>query len=185
MVNYRVSAAYAKSLIDLAQEQKCLDAVFADMQLISNTFNTSFELRHLMDSPVVGNAKKVEILKAIFAAKTNKLTSGFLTLISSKGRENAIFDVAKEFINQYKTLKGIQAATITTAVQLDEVLKTQVDKLLAKISDKKLELTTKIDPSIIGGFIVNTGGLQYDASVRTKLAKFKNQFSSNPYISKI
>lgn len=185
MVNYRVSAAYAKSLIDLAQEQKCLDAVFADMQLISKTFSTSFDLRHLMDSPVVGNAKKSDILKTIFSSKTNNLTISFLTLLSSKGRENAIFDVSKEFVNQYKTLNGIQAATITTAVQIDEALKSEVDKLLAKISDKKLELTTKIDPSIVGGFIVNTGGLQYDASVRTKLTKFKNQFSSNPYISKI
>ncbi|TAF73249.1 MAG: ATP synthase F1 subunit delta [Bacteroidetes bacterium] len=185
MVNYRVSAAYAKSLIDLAQEQKCLDVVFADMQLISKSFATSFDLRHLMDNPVVGNAKKSEILKAIFADKVNKLTIGFLSLLSSKGRENAIFDVSKEFVSQYKTLNGIQAATITTAVQIDDVLKQQVDKLLAKISDKKLELTTKVDPSIVGGFIVNTGGLQYDASVRTKLTKFKNQFSSNPYISKI
>lgn len=185
MINYRVSAAYAKSLLDLAQDQNCLEVVFDDMQLIANTFSSSFDLRHLLDSPFVGNNKKSDILKSIFSSKINSMSLSFIGLLLSKGRGNAVFGIAKEFISQYKSLKGFQAATIVTAVEINAELKSQVDKLLAKISDKKLELTSKIDASILGGFIINTGGLQYDASVRTKLTKFKNQFSSNPYISKI
>ncbi|TAG57344.1 MAG: ATP synthase F1 subunit delta [Cytophagales bacterium] len=185
MINYRVSSAYAKSLLELAQEKNVLGDVYNDMVLISNTFQNSFELRKVSESPIIGSLKKAEIFKQIFQNKINILTTNFITIISIKGRESALFGIAKEFVLKYKSMNGIQPATVTTAVAIDSILEQQISSFLSKISDKKLEITSKVNTSIIGGFIVSTGGLQYDASVKSKLSKFKNQFTSNPYISKI
>lgn len=185
MINYRVSSAYAKSLLELAQEKYEINQVYEDMQLISATFDGSTELRHVAQSPIVSSLKKVDIFSQIFSSKVTPLTISFIKLLSAKGREAALYGISKEYIAQYKSMHGIQPAEVTTAVAIDSILEQQISNFLSKISDKKLEITSKVDPSIIGGFKVTTGGVQYDASVKSKLLKFKNQFTSNPYLSKI
>ncbi len=185
MINYRVSSAYAKSLLELAQEQYVINQVFEDMQMIAATFEGSSELRNVAESPIIASSKKVEIFNQIFSSRVTALTLSFVRLMSAKGREAALYGVSKEYIAQFKSMHGIQPAVVTTAIAIDSILQEQMSTFLAKISDKKLEITTKVDPTIVGGFVVTTGGLQFDASVKSKVSKFKNQFTSNPYLSKI
>lgn len=181
---YRVATAYAKSIITLAQENKVLDNVYEDMLFTLKVCNESRDLRNVLNSPVIQSSKKLSIVEAIFASKVSELSIKFFTLISKKGREKLIPSIASAFIDEYKFLKGIKTATVITAVGFDEQTKKKIAGLMTSISDKTIELTYKVDESLIGGFVLNTGDKQFDSSVKNKLNSIKKQFNSNPYISK-
>ena len=174
---------YAKSLIGLSIEKKELDTVYNDMVLISETVENSKDLDLLLKSPVVKTDKKQEILTSIFGKNTSKLTKQFLLLISSRNREAIIGDIANAFIRQYKVIKKIIVTEVTSAIKLEDAQKKKILQLLNTDEHSSVEVVEKINPEIIGGFIVRVEDKQIDASISRKLDNLKQEFSKNPYIA--
>ena len=106
MADQRVAARYAKSLLDLGKEMGTLDAVKADMDLLTKTMAESRELRLLLRNPIVKHDKKLAILKAIFEGKVSDMTLRFFTILTDKNRESAIEGIGPEFLAQYNVLQG-------------------------------------------------------------------------------
>src|SRR5258706_645005 len=118
-MSYRIASRYAKSLIDLAIEQGKLDIVLEDINaFVEATKNRDFVL--LLKSPIVKSDKKEKVLDAIFKGKIDVLTSSFLQIIVRKGRESQLAEIAQEFINQYREIKGISTVNIVSAEPLTE-----------------------------------------------------------------
>lgn len=174
---------YAKSLIGLSIEKDELEDVYKDMLLISTTVEGSKDLDVLLKSPVVKTDKKQEILTAIFGKEASELTKQFLLLISSRKRESLIGDIATAFVSQYKVFKKIIVSEITSAVKLDDKQKKKILELLNTSESSSVEVIEKINPDIIGGFIVRVDDKQIDASISRKLDDLKQDFSKNPYIA--
>ena len=174
---------YAKSLIGLSIEKKELDTVYNDMVLISETVENSKDLDLLLKSPVVKTDKKQEILASIFGKETSELTKQFLLLISSRNREAIIGDIAGAFVRQYKVIKKIIVTEVTSAIKLDSAQKKKILQLLNTNESSSVEVIEKINPEIIGGFIVRVDDKQIDASISRKLDDLKQGFSKNPYIA--
>ncbi len=175
---------YAKSLIALSIEKNELDVIYNDMVLISETIEHSKDLDVLLKSPVVKTDKKQEILTAIFGKNTTKLTKQFLLLISSRNREALIGVIAKAFVRQYKVIKKVVVTEITSAVKLSANQKKQILQLLTPATESSsVEIIEKINPEIIGGFIVRVDDKQIDASISRRLDDLKQDFSKNPYIT--
>ena len=173
---------YAKSLIGLAQEKNMLDQVYTDMELINNTIKSNHDLYLLLKSPVVNTDKKQQIMFAVFADDISEISSLFLRLISSKKRENLIEDITSSFVEQYKTLKNIVVAEVTSAISLE---REQLDSIISLINDNNnntYEIVETVDPEIIGGFRVRVGDQQIDASISKELRELKKTFNENPYI---
>ena len=112
---------------------------------------------------------------------------GFIHIVLRKGREMFLPDVIKEFIAQHKLMQKMSQATLTVASEISDVQLNEIrSKLLdSQITMDKLDLEIVVDPSIIGGFIVEIGDKLYDASVRHKLGKLKKEFSGNDYVAAI
>jgi F-type H+-transporting ATPase subunit delta len=183
MIDSRAASRYVKSLLGLAVEQNALEQVHHDMQLFAKVVeeNRSFEL--MLKNPIIKHDKKRDILENLFKGKVHNLTMSILDIITRKNREPLLPAIAKEFHNAYNEYKGIGKATVTTAVPLDAKLRTDIENLVKKYSDKSnIELTEKIDKDMIGGFILNVGDRQIDASIKNKLKALKLNFSQNPYI---
>ncbi len=186
MQNPRLAGRYAKSLLDLAQEQNSLDQVLGDMQMMHNAVQSSPELLQMLRSPVVKADKKNAVLNALFGEKISKLSSAFTRLLTSKGRENVLPEITTAFIAQYKELKRIRTARLITASPANDALKqTLKAKAEAAMPGYTVELEEKIDPSIIGGFILELGDRSIDASVRRDLGEVRKQFKDNLYISQV
>jgi F-type H+-transporting ATPase subunit delta len=186
MADIRVASRYVKSLLGLAVEQGVLDQVDQDMQLFYKVCveNRAFAL--MLKSPVIRHDKKKAILEEIFEGKVNKLSMSIFQIITTKNREPLLPAIAKEFHNAYNVYKNIGKASITTAVPLDAKLRAEVQEIAKKLSDKKqVELAEKIDKDLIGGFILNVGDKQIDASIQSKLRTLKIKFSENPYIKEL
>lgn len=186
MVHSRATSRYVKSLLDLAIERKVLEEVHRDMRLFSETVSKSRALELLLHNPVIKHDKKLEILKEIFDGKVHSLTMSFFEIITRKNREAILASIAHDFHNAYNEYKGIGKATVTTAVALDDKLRTEIQQLVRRYSDKKqIELIEIVDPEVIGGFILNVGDRQVDASIKSKLKTLEVSFSHNPYIKEL
>jgi F-type H+-transporting ATPase subunit delta len=129
----------------------------------------------------------LSILKEIFEGKLDELTMAFVNIITKKGREAYLPEINEEFIAQHRALNRISKIRVTTAEKMsDSDLASIKAKLQAStVTLDNLEIETKIDPSIIGGFVIEIGDKLYDASVSHKLDELKKQFSSNDYVASI
>ena len=177
MTNQQVADRYAKSLLDLALERNELDAIRKDVDgLIAMGENRDLEL--LLASPVVNASKK----KAIFAelldkAGSSELTKTFVNVLINKGREVDLLGILGAFDRQYKALNKITTVTVTSAQPLTDENLTAIKQQLtaAGKTEASVDLITKVDPAIIGGFILEFDGQVYDASVAHKLNQIKKE----------
>jgi len=186
MSDFRVASRYAKSLLELSNEQGVLEEVHADMKLFAEVCNENHDFVLMLRNPVIKGDKKNKILNTVFEGKVNKLTLAIFEIMTRKNREGILPEVAREFRRQYNTLKHIGVATVTTAVSLTEELRKEMKAMATRITGKQnIELKEVIDKDIIGGFILKMGDQQVDDSIRTKLKTLANEVSHKHYIREI
>lgn len=170
---------YAKAVLQQATEVGNTKEVFADMQDIATTLANSKELRVVLQSPVIKGEDKKEALLKIFKSQS-KATHSLIEVLISNHRINQLGNVAHAYTTLYNDAKGVKRAKVTTAVPLSESLEKQV---LAKVEEltgsKSVTLVNEIDESIIGGFILRVGDLQYNASIANQLGNLKREFSKS------
>lgn len=183
MSELRVAGRYAKSLIDLSKEQKSTDAIKADMLDFQETVSKNISLHTLLNSPVVKNGDKLAVLNKVFAGSYQKLTMDFLAIVVRKNRSNILPSIAVSYLDQYNDLNNIVKASVKSSHPIDAKTTAEVTQFVEKQTGKKVVLTTKIDPSLIGGLVIQVGDSLYDASISGKLNKVKQNLL-NTYISK-
>lgn len=178
-----VASRYAKSLIDLAVETKQLDEVIKDMRLVKKVCSENSDFITMLQSPVIKTDKKQAIFKAVFEGKISKTSLAFLNLIAVKMREAYIPEIAASVDEQYKIRKNITTAKVTSAISLDEKLRKQVLSIVKQNATGEIELVEKVDPSLIGGFILTIDDKQVDQSVKRKLNDLRKNFSGSVYLN--
>jgi len=177
MSELTVATRYAKSIIDLAQEQNVFEDVKNDMDLFFRTLRTNAELQTVFSNPIISQYKKIKILEALFAAKMNKMTISFFNIMINKGRGELLFGTSQEYVNQYNIIKHITKASIVSATALSAVNKqTMIDELQKTIGGQII-LNTQTDPSLIGGFVLTVGDQQLDTSISSSLKNLKKDFA--------
>jgi F-type H+-transporting ATPase subunit delta len=186
MNNPRLANRYAKSLIDISIEQNKLEAIMADMQYLHAVCKASREFVNLLESPVVTSDKKNAIIKAIAGKSISALTNLYIELLVKKGRENVLPEIVQAFIEQYNALKGIHIVTLTTATPISESLKNSIsNKVKTARGFDKIQLKTKVNTALIGGFVLSFQNNLVDASILRDLKDIKKQFQKNLYVQQI
>ena len=186
MPNARLAGRYAKSILDLAIEQGQLEAVYADMKYIQAACNASSEFVNMLRSPIIKADQKNSILSAVLKNNVGVLTNAFIVLLVKKGRESDLHEIANTFIEQYNSMKGIHQVTLTTAVEISAEVKNSIEqKVKSDNSFTSVELTTKTDESLIGGFVLEFNNNLLDASISRDLKDIKKQFLQNEFVAKI
>lgn len=177
MSELTVASRYAKSIIDLAQEQKSLETVNNDMVDFLRTLKGNAQLAAVLSNPIISNQKKLGILTALFEGKVSKVTIEFFKLMINKGRGNLLFATAHEFVNQYDVLKHITQATVVSATELSAANKAQLLAEVKAAVGGEVTLEAKVDASLIGGFVLTVGDRQIDTSIANNLRKLKKNFA--------
>jgi len=174
----RAALRYAKATLNLAVEQKTTDAIESDMRSIVQTISDSDELKEMIVSPILEGSSKKQVLLEVFK-NFNKITKELFALLVSKKRIDLLADVAAKYIALNEELKGENVAMVTTAVPLTPALEKKILSQIENITTNKISLENKIDESIIGGFILRIGDLQYNASISNKLNNLKREFTNS------
>ncbi len=183
MRQIKVAKRYAKALFDLALESGKVEEVKKDTDLIRQVYQG--DLHITLQSPVVSSDKKSAIFDAIFSAHVSSLTVAFFKLIFAKGRSVATIDILDAYMEMYRANKGIKVVELTTAVEVSDAVKTNIKTMLSSsqlLTGKSIELKEKVDPSILGGMVVQVDDQLFDLSIKHDLQSIKQQFIKNMYI---
>jgi len=185
MTNPRLAHRYAKSLVDLSIERNQLEVVYADMQYLQAVCKASKEFVNVLMSPIINADKKEVIINAVTKANIGELSNAFIKLLVTKGRESDLVEIAASFIAQYNAIKNIHTIKLTTSVAISDTLK---QSLVAKVNSTvngTVQLETKVNEQLIGGFVLEVGNKLIDASILRDLNDVKKQFLKNYYIHNI
>ena len=177
----KVAKRYAKALLDYSVEKAVEDAFFQEISSVVEVVRENPDLRALLHSPIVRMEIKHKVLQEVFSERSATLNLLIEILVENK-RVSDLYDIAREYVIQYNRYKGKTTAYLTTAVELSESLKAQfVQKAIALSGGKKITLESRVEPQLIGGFILRRDGLRYNASIAHKLYGIKEQLSENVY----
>jgi F-type H+-transporting ATPase subunit delta len=186
MADIRVASRYVKSLLGLAVEQNVLDAVHADMQAFSKVCKENRAFTMMLRSPVIRHEQKKAILTKVFTGHVHPLTLAIFNMLTLKNRESLLPTIASEFHNAYNEYKGIGKAYITTTVAMDSEFRKEIEGLVKKLHNKKqVEIVEKVDPELIGGFVLNVEDRQIDTSIKGKLKTLSLKFNENYFVKEI
>ena len=170
-----ISTRYAKALMMVGNDNQCLDALKADMELIGATIRENPVFKQMLDNPVIKPPQKRKVMAELLEKRVHPLTLSFISLIIRNRREFLLADVARNFIDLYEKLKGIKRAHIVSATGMDDLSKQQLQQQLNVLFKADVQVTAEANPGLIGGFILRVGDQQYDASLSSALQRMRKR----------
>ncbi len=172
MKGTRAALRYAKAIFAFAKETQVTDAVAKDMGQLQALFQENEALQTALENPLLAVDQKLAVVKALFP-KVCEATQKLFLLLAENNRLGLLHQTGKQYLDLYSQEQGELKAVVTSAVPLNpELEKTILDKA-KDFSKQKIHLENKIDPTIMGGFILKIGDMQYDASVVHQLKALK------------
>ena len=186
MPNPRLAARYAKSIIGLAIETNQLEKVYTDMLWLQSVCKTNRDFVNVLRSPIINAETKKKIIGAVMGERVSDLTTKFMTLLFTKGREIFLPEIISAFIQSYKQHKDIKTIRLTTATPVGDNIKQAIITQVKKSAGfKNVELEEQADPDVIGGFVLQIGDQLIDASIAYDLREVAKQFENNDFIYKL
>jgi F-type H+-transporting ATPase subunit delta len=169
-----VAGRYASALFDLAKDEKQIEAVEKDLAAFQSLYSESEDLARLVRSPVIAAEDQGRALSAILSkAGAASLTSNFFQLIAKNRRLFAADDMARAFKALAARHRGEVSAEVASAHALSDAQVAELKTVLKQSVGKDVTLTTRVDPSLLGGLVVKIGSRMVDSSLKTKLASMK------------
>ncbi|MBS7339612.1 MAG: ATP synthase F1 subunit delta [Suilimivivens sp.] len=171
-----VSTTYGEALFELAVEEGREDEFLSEIAQLKELLDANPDFGKLMNHPKILKEEKLKVLEEVFEGRISKELLGFLYLVVNKDRYGDIDEILDFFISEVKKLKGIGIAYVTTAADLNEAKRKEVEaKLLSTTSFQKMEMHYQVDEDLIGGMIIRIGDRVVDSSVRTKLFELQRE----------
>lgn len=169
-----MASRYAAALYDLADEQKALDGVAADLKSLRQMINDSDDFRRFIKSPVFSRAEQSGAIQAISEkAGLSALTQKFLGLVAANRRLADLPGMITGFLETLAKHRGEVAAEVTSAATLSDAQLSAITAALKQTVGRTVTLSSKVDPSILGGLIVKVGSRMVDSSIKSKLQRLK------------
>ncbi|MCB0283259.1 MAG: ATP synthase F1 subunit delta [Calditrichaeota bacterium] len=174
----RVSKRYAKALFSLAIEEKKLDSVADDLNVINDLTKSNQDFVGFISNPLITSGKQLEVVKSLFSNKLNDLTLNFLCLLSEKRRLNLLPEILQKFDVLILVYRNQVRADIISADTLDKEQLKQIQDNIELLTKKSVLLNTRQDKTLIGGFTVKIEDIIIDNSIRYQLSKLKEKLIS-------
>ena len=153
-----VTTPYAEALLQVVSENDQTEEMVKEVKQLLSLINDSPDLEKTLSSPVLETDTKKKIIIEIFSDKINSSLLNFLKLLADRQRIGIVTSILDRFLEIYRENSNIALATVTSAVELTEDQKgLNTNKIINIAGTEKLELVTKIDPSLIGGFVASVG----------------------------
>jgi F-type H+-transporting ATPase subunit delta len=169
MRDRRVATRYAEALLLSAKKEGVLDSVAESFAGVLDAVKGNLELRIFMDSPQVRTEEKKELLQTVFGDAIEPLLLHFFLLLIDKNRIENTRDIGEVFAELVERDRGVQHATVVTAVPMPTDLAERLRTVLDGFTKTTVVLDLKIDPDVIGGVHVQLGDKVLDGTVRTNL----------------
>lgn len=185
MNTYRINTNYAKALLMLATDRQDVDRVADDMRMVSKVTAENHELAVIFANPVLPTDKKAAIVRELFSDRVSDTTMAFLVFLVRKNRTVNMHGVSEAYLDLWRNTKGIVLSDLVTHQPVDESARALVKKMVQEYTGRSVELREGTDAQMLGGFKLEFDHKMYDARLRTKIRKLRQEFAKNDYESKL
>jgi ATP synthase F1 delta subunit len=169
-----IAEVYARSLFEVATENDKLDLVRAQLGEFADALSESRELQMFFFSPYFSTDEKLDGLRRTVTDADESFLN-FLSLLLENHRMPVIFRVRREYDRLWREANHLLAVQITSAIELDPSVAERVGDEIGRQTGRTVELTSAVDPEILGGIVVRVGNSIIDASIRTRLDNLRKQ----------
>jgi F-type H+-transporting ATPase subunit delta len=175
-----LAQVYARSLFEVAMEQGKLDELREQLGQFAEALANNRELRIFFFSPYFSTQEQQQALAGLFVGADEQFVN-FLKLLIENHRMPVIFRLRKAFEQMWEQENRLLPVEITSAIELDEGTTGSVAARIGESTGRRVTLTTRVDPSIIGGIVVRVGNSILDASIRNRLEQLRRQVAQGAF----
>ena len=174
-----VTTPYAQALMDIAKDASATDQVGQEVSDLLEVLNSSEELSSFLMNPLITAEPKKGVLREIAEGKVSPFLLNFLLLLVDRGRIILLPDTLKQYQALLRDLNQTVLANVTSAVELSDDQKNAIcDRVKGLTGARNVELSVEVDPSLLGGLIIEVGSQVIDASLRGQLRRIGLQLST-------
>jgi F-type H+-transporting ATPase subunit delta len=170
----QIAEVYARALFEAAKEHDVLDRVRDELGEFAEALEDNRSLQVFLLSPYFSSDEKRDGVKKI-VSDADERTVNFLELLAERHRMPAIFRIKREFDALWADENQLLPVTVTSAVELDEGLVEDIGKRIQEQTGRKVELSSNVDPDVLGGLMVRVGNVVLDSTVRNRLERLRKQ----------
>jgi F-type H+-transporting ATPase subunit delta len=169
-----IAAVYARSLFEVAKDQGKLDDVREQLGAFADALDDTRELQVFFFSPYFSTQEKEDGLERA-VADADPVILNFLKLLIEKHRMPVIFRIRAEYDRLWEEENKLLPVEITSAIELDQDIVKQLGDRISEQTGRTVELSSRVEPDILGGIVVQVGNAVLDASVRNRLEQLRRQ----------
>jgi F-type H+-transporting ATPase subunit delta len=169
-----IAQVYSRSLFEVAREQDKLDVVRDQLGQVADAVAENHDLQVFFFSPYFSTQEKKEGLRRALEDGDETLVN-FLELLLEKHRMPAIFRIRRQFDELWEKENRLLPVQVTSAIELDESTVQHIGDAIGKQTGQRIELTSQVDPGILGGIVLRVGNSILDASIRNRLEQLRKQ----------
>jgi F-type H+-transporting ATPase subunit delta len=167
---------YARSLFQAARDGDKLDVVHRELGEFAAAIADVPQLRSVLSNPELDAADKAAVLGEILG-DADELTRNFVLLVTEKGRATELEEIYREFEALVAAEQRRLNVELTTAFELSDEEADSIVEKIAAASGREVEATRKVDPSLLGGIVLQAGSMRVDASVKGRLDRLRGALS--------
>ena len=169
-----IAEVYARSLFEVAKEHDVLDRVHDELGEFAEALSDDRTLQVFLFSPYFSSEEKRQGVRKIVSDADERFAN-FLELLAERHRMPALFRIKREFDALWADEHKLLPVTVTSAVELDEGLAEEIAKRIQEQTGRTVELSSNVDPEVLGGLMVRVGNMVLDDTVRNKLERLRKQ----------
>jgi F-type H+-transporting ATPase subunit delta len=169
-----IAQVYSRSLFEVANEKGDLDEVHEQLGQFTDALSESRELQAFFFSPYFSTEEKKDGIRRVIEGGNEHFVN-FLELLVEKHRMPALFRIRRAFDELWQEEHKLLPVEVTSAVELDEQIVRDIGSRIEEQTGRRVELTSTVDPEILGGLRVRVGNMILDATIRNKLERLRKQ----------
>ena len=171
-----IAEVYARALFEAAVEAGELDEIQQQLSIWTDALAENKNLQTFFFSPRFSSAEKKDAIRRIIVGGNERFLN-FLELLAERHRLPATFRIRREFDELWREEHKMLPVEVTSAVELDDALVRSIGDRIEERTGRRIELTSRVDPDIIGGLVLRVGNKVLDASVSGRLARLRRQIA--------
>ena len=176
MDNGKISVRYARALFQTAQEQGCEEAVYDGLTRFAHNYVLAIaQFNEVLADPIVAREEKVKLVEMAVGEPMHDCLKQFIAFIADQKREDKMFLIALKYMEMYRAKHNILSTQVTTATELSEESYDKIKAFIKQTFGADAEIDVHINPSLIGGFILDIENTRMDASIAGQLNALKNK----------
>jgi F-type H+-transporting ATPase subunit delta len=174
MISGSIARRYAKALLLIGLDEGNIERMGREVRALASAIRRSQELAMTLSNPIFPRSDREKVLRALLdRIGATKSVVNFTRLLLDRERLGVLPDISRELDAMIDARAGRVAAQVTTAAPLDDKQKSRLVKTLESLSGKKVDMTVREDPELLGGLVAKVGDVVYDGSLRTQLERIR------------